>query len=76
VSLRVERLGNIREDLEATAAHLDALALVLQGHATFLRHHSWSDNTADIEFIESRLSGLAAAIAELRGVAETIGRGL
>ena len=72
--MQIERLDTIQHDLEDTAAHLDALAQLLQGHALYLRHSRYTDNSADIDFIESHLSGLALSIRDLRGVAHNISR--
>jgi hypothetical protein len=72
--MNIERLDNIQHDLEDTAAHLDALRKVLEGHVHFLRHSRCVDASADIAFIESNLTGLAASIIDLRGVAGSIAR--
>ncbi|WP_213881637.1 hypothetical protein [Pseudomonas sp. dw_358] len=72
--MQIERLDNIQHDLEDTAAHLDALSRMLRGHAHYLRHSRIGNNSADIDFIENHLSGLAVSISDLRGVAHNISR--
>lgn len=72
--MQIERLDIIQHDLEDTAAHLSALSRMLEGHALYLRHSRHGDNVAEIDSIESRLSGLAASIVDLRGVAQKIGK--
>jgi hypothetical protein len=72
--MQIERLGTIQGDLEHTAAHLEALSRMLQGHALFLRHSTYADSSADIDFIERHLHGLAESVTDLRGVARNIAK--
>ncbi|WAH57168.1 hypothetical protein LZ023_29885 [Pseudomonas silvicola] len=72
--MHIERLGTIQHDLEHTAAHLEALSRMLEGHALFLRRSTYSDNTADIAFLENHITGLAASVTDLRGVAQNIAK--
>jgi len=70
--MQIERLDTIQHDLEDTATHLAALSTMLEGHALYLRHSRCADHSLEIESIEHRLHGLAASIADLRGVAGKI----
>lgn len=72
--MQIERLDTIQHDLEDTAAHLSALSKMLEGHALYLRHSRHGNNLAEIDSIETRLSGLAASIVDLRGVAQKIAK--
>lgn len=72
--MQIERLNTIQHDLEETAAHLAALSIILEGHARYLRHARYSGNTDQIDSIEHRLTGLAASITDLRGVAHNISK--
>jgi hypothetical protein len=66
--MQLEQLDNIQLDLEGTAAHLEALRKMLEGHIVFMRH----TNATDIDDVESQLNGLAASVSDLRGVARNI----
>lgn len=72
--MHIERLNTIQHDLEDTATHFDALSRMLQGHALYLRHSRLTNSSDDIDFIESRLNGLALSISDLRGVARNISK--
>lgn len=72
--MQIERLNNIQIDLEDTATHLAALSRMLEGHARYLRRSHCADHSLEIESIEHRLQGLAASIADLRGVAGEIAK--
>jgi hypothetical protein len=68
--MQLELLDNIQLDLEGTAAHLDSLRRMLEGHMVFMRH----TDSNDISSVELQLTGLAASVTDLRGVARNISR--
>jgi len=72
--MAIERVSNMQLDLELTAEHLDALARLLKGQAMFISRSRLSDNSQDLHSIENCLTGLAATISDLRGVAQNISK--
>lgn len=68
------RLNHMQQDLEETAAHLEALSKVLEGHAIFLHNRKITGQSEDRLLIERRLAGLAISIQDLRGAALNISR--
>ena len=67
-------LTHLLQDLEATAAHLEALHQMLEGHAVFLKHKQYGEPTEELLLVERRLGGLAISIQDLRGAALNISR--
>lgn len=63
------RLADMQKDLEDTAAHLEALTAMLQGHAIFLRSKKFGDQTEDLRMVERSLGGLTTSVHDLRGTA-------
>ncbi|EGH71428.1 hypothetical protein ALO91_103489 [Pseudomonas syringae pv. aceris] len=41
-------LTNVRHDLETTAAHLEVLHRMLEGHAIFLKHKPHGDQSEEL----------------------------
>jgi hypothetical protein len=63
------RLADMQKDLEDTAAHLEALTALLQGHAMFLRNKKYGDQSEDLLLVERSLGGLTTSVHDLRGTA-------
>lgn len=67
-------LTHMQQDLEQTAAHMEALFRMLEGHAIFLKNKKCGDQTEELLLVERRLAGLAISIQDLRGTARNISR--
>jgi hypothetical protein len=65
-------LTHMQQDLEETAAHMEALFRMLEGHAIFLKNKKCGDQTEELLLVERRLGGLAISIQDLRGAARNI----
>lgn len=63
------RMKSIHDDLENTAEGMEQLARGLAGHAVYLQT---SIHRADAAEVSERVSGLNAAIDDLRAVASAI----
>jgi hypothetical protein len=70
--MQIEQLDTIKNDLEETAAHFEALLSMLQGHATYLRSSKYGDKTEEIELVERSYAGVAESLLELRKAADKI----
>lgn len=64
-----KRMKGIHDDLEHTADGMEQLARGLAGHAIYLQNSVHADDAVEVN---ERVSGLNAAITELRAVASTI----